>query len=105
MAAKVPAELETLWGELLPALARAWDAYEQLHGIPASAWPEQERALFGLRPGLYREYTAGLTPAMERGSARAELIDQISIYARRFGQAALRDDLEGYLQIKPQAAK
>ena len=42
------ADKEAIWNAMRLDLAEAWAAYEQLHGIPASAWPDQERALFDL---------------------------------------------------------
>jgi len=94
------ADKEALWIAMRLDLAEAWAAYEQLHGIPASAWPDQERALFDLAPGLYREYHGGLTPAMEHGAARAGLVDHLGIYAKAWGVAVLLQDLETYLQRK-----
>jgi len=94
------ADQEALWVEVLPALERAWSAYEQLHGIPASAWPDQERDLFDLNPRLYREYRNGFTPAQERGQARADLRDQVGAYAKKWGVAVLAVDLDGYHQVK-----
>jgi len=93
---------EALWNDLRPALARAWAAYEQLHGIPASAWPEQEKALFDLAPRLYRDYRHGLTPAMEHGAARSALVDVVSEHLKKWGRPVTLKDLEDYLQAKPQ---
>jgi hypothetical protein len=89
---------ETLWKNALPALERAWAAYEQLHGIPASTWPDQERALFDLAPRLYRDYRDGLTPAQEHGAARTELRDQVGAYCKAWGVAITAKDLEDYLR-------
>ena len=92
---------EALWAKVQPALERAWAAYEQLHGIPVSTWPDQERNLFNLNPRLYRDYRNGLTPAQERGRASADLQDQVGTYVKRWGIAVLAEDLAGYPQGKP----
>ena len=105
MVTKLQSEIEALWEGLQPQFAAAWQAYEQLNGVPASAWSEQERALFNLKPSLYRDYRSGLTPAMERGSARRVLTEQLSDYARRFGHPVLLADLEAYLNVQIRAAK
>ena len=89
---------EALWKTVLPALERAWEAYEQLHGIPASAWMDQERDLFKLAPRLYRDYRNGLTPAQEHGAARTDLRDQVGAYCKTWGVAVTRKDLQDYLQ-------
>jgi len=104
-AQEVKAEIEALWQDVLPALTRSWDAYEQLHGVPASAWPEQERALFDLKPSLYRGYTYGLTPAQEHGSARQVLIEQLGDFAKCWGYPVLLADLEAHLNVQIRAAK
>jgi len=90
-------QAEKLWADVLPSLEVAWDAYQRLTGIPASTWPEQERALFDLAPAIYAGNTVGFTPAMERGKARTELVDHLSSYSKKWGKAVFWVDLEGYL--------
>jgi hypothetical protein len=94
------ADKESLWNAVHPSLAKAWAAYEQLHGIPATTWPDQERALFDLAPRLYRDYHLGLTPAMEHGAARSELRDQVGAYCKAWGAAVTARDLGDYLGVQ-----
>ena len=74
------------------------DPYEQLHGIPASAWPDQEKALFDLAPRLYQDYRSGITPAQEHGADRAALVDRLGNHFKKWGKAVTLQDLEGYLR-------
>ena len=88
------------WEEILPALELAWAAYEQLHGIPASVWMEQERSLFNLAPRLYRDYRNGITPAQEHGAARTALVDHLGNHFKNWGKAITLRDIEGYFGSK-----
>ena len=96
---------KALWAKVLPALSQAWHAFELLHGVPASVWPEPEDALFNLNPRLYRGYVNGETPAMRRGAARNIVLDSVFAYYRVWGIDVLIADLQGPLRLKIQKEK
>ena len=91
------AHREAIWSTVLPALERAWAAYEQLHGIPAAVWPGQERALFDLNPKLYIDFHLGETPAMARGAARVELERRLSEYWKQWGAKVALYDMDRFI--------
>ena len=86
-----------LWEELRPALEKAWEGWDLLHGFDAG-WEAQERALFEKNPRLYRDYKTGHTPAMQHGAARSALLDYLGAYFQKWGKAVTLRDLEDYLQ-------
>ena len=96
---------KALWAKVFPALSQAWYAFELLHGIPASVWPEQEEALFDINPNLYRDYVMGKTPAMQRGSDRTDLENVIRAYRKAWSMNVLLADLKEMSWIKIQQEK
>ena len=96
-----PAAKAELWDKVLPALERAWVAYEHLHGVPAYSWEEQERALLDVAPRLYQSYLLGITPAQEHALACTGLKGAVDAYVKKWGAAVTAQDLKDHLLGRP----
>jgi hypothetical protein len=90
---------EAMWNDLHPALVRAWDGWNLMHGFDAG-WEALDRALFDQQPRLYRHYQSGPTPAMLHGGDLAALASLAESHARKWGKTLARRDLEHCLQPK-----
>ena len=88
---------EATWNSLRPALARAWEGWNLMHGQEAE-WEALDRALFDRHPRLYRNYQGGPTPAMLHGGALASMMELVKTHARTWGKVITRRDLEHCLQ-------
>lgn len=97
-------DLERQWEELRPRLAKVWALWDELYfgsqEETMGLWEPQEKELFLSRPGLYREWRIGLTPAQERGFARMALVDMVLKHRQRFGLPAVIKDLEECLRVQ-----